>query len=359
MRVANPGGETRYFVLFGSFAFPESEKTIGAIAIDSNGTLYRAWPERVKGGEYLGPHIGLAIAPDGTIATNAKGILNAQSWCGRPLWQAAWSKPEDGIHRDFDSLGGYDWHHDIVYHDGSFWTFQGPRIAQVDARSGEVQSSIHAIDLIRWSWAQGLSLMDGGIGLFNANRLNEETAEELIPGDPFHFNKVDVLSEALAPLYPGLEAGDLLISVRNLDLIAIVRPSQHRFLWWRHGLTSRAHDATFVDGAIEVFDNAPFTNPPAPRIRRLDYQRTGFEEVFDLSSLGFVTRQQGNFEHRGDELLTVDGEAGRAILTRLDGTIEFLFENGHDDGKDVALIELRNATEIAPDTFARLQEGCS
>jgi hypothetical protein len=41
-----------------------------------------------------------------------------------------------------------------------------------------------------------------------------------------------------------------------------------------------------------------------------------------------------------------------------DGTIEFMFENGHDNGKDVALLELRNATELSPETFARLQAAC-
>lgn len=358
MRVANPGGTTRYFVVFGSFAFPGQKTSIGAIALDSTGVIHRAWPERVEGGEYLGPHIGLAVSPGGVVATNARGILTAQDWCGRPLWQAPWSPPADGIRRDENGLDGYDWHHDISYHDGAFWTYEGPQIAEVEVADGTVRRRIHAVELMRWSWAQGLDLMGGGTGLFNPARLNAETAVDLLPPDPFHFNKVAVLDAALAPRYPGLQAGDLLITVRNQNLVAVIRPAEERFVWWRLGLTSRPHDASFVDGAVEVFDNAPFVTPPAPSIRRLDFARHEFETVFDLSRFGFRMRQRGNFERDGDRLLVVDDEAGRMIATRLDGTIEVVFENGHDDGESEINLQLRNATEIAPERFARLQAQC-
>jgi len=359
MRIANPGGETRYFVVFGSFAFDEMRTDMGVIAIDSTGRVHRAWPERVQGGRYRGLHIGMAVTDDGVIATTAKGVLNAQSWCGEALWQAPLEDAPDGVHRDPNALDGTDWHHDVAHHDGTFWTFVGPAIAAVDAATGEVVQTIHAVDMMRWSWNQGLALMDGGTGLFNPNGLNKATAVHLLPRDPFHFNKVEPLPAELAPLYPGLEAGDLLVSMRSSNLVAVLRPSQQRFVWWRLGMTSRAHDATFIDGDIEVFNNAPFTAPPAPTIRRLDFDDPrGVEDIFQLDQFGMVMRQKGNFERDGDRLLTVDDDAGRMIAADMDGTLQVVFENGHDNGEDVVNLQLRNATEIAPETFARLQASC-
>ncbi len=359
MRVANPGGETRYFVIYGFFAFPEVGTVIGAIALDSTGKLYRAWPERVEGGTFLGAHIGMAVTPDGVIAHNAKGILSAQSWCGEKLWQADWAPHPDGRVRKSDDLDSTDWHHDVSYYDGRFWTFLGPSIAAVDAETGEMVEQITALDMMRWSWAEGLSLMDGGTMLFNPRRLDREPLAELLPEDPFHFNKVEPLSAELAPLYPGLEAGDLLVNLRNNDLVAILRPSEERFVWWRLGMSSRAHDTTFVDGAIELFNNAPFTYPPTPTLRRFDMDTQSFEDFMQLDQFGMWMRQKGNFVRDGEQLVLVDDEAGRMIASRLDGTLEFVFENGHDNGSDVINLQLRNAVELTAETFERLQASCS
>ena len=92
-----------------------------------------------------------------------------------------------------------------------------------------------------------------------------------------------MLSVELAHLYPEFEAGDMLISLRELNLVVVVRPSTRRIIWWRYGLTSAQHDATFVAGHVEVFDNNRVSDPPRPRIARLDLDAHRAETVFDLS----------------------------------------------------------------------------
>lgn len=359
MRIANPGGETRYFVVFGSFAFDDAGTAIGTIAIDSTGTIHRAWPAVLDESGFPGPHIGLAVSPEGIVATNARSILHAKSWCGEDLWQAPFAPVEDGPRPDFNRFDSTDWHHDIAYEDGRFWTYLGPEIAAVDAATGAIVERLHMVELMHWSWRQGLALMDGGTGIFDPERLTPRSAVRLLPADPFHPNKVVPLGAAQAPLYPGFEAGDLLINLRNQDLVAVVRPSEERFVWWRLGLTSRAHDASFVEGHVEVFNNASFSQPAAPTIRRLDLDDPqGFTDILQLDRFGMRMRQKGNFERRGAQVLTVDDEAGRMLAVTLDGTLEVVFENGHDNGEDVVALQLRNATEIDADTFARLEAGC-
>jgi len=359
MRFAYFGDTKRYFVVYGSFVFPELEENTGSILIDTDGMVHRAWPASVEGSEFLGMHIGLALGEDGRVATNSKGILTAESWCGGKLWQAPYNPPADGIRREHDTMDGYDWHHDITYYNGDFYTFVGPDIGIVDALTGEIRQLIGGLDMMRWAWRDGLSIMDTRNNIFIPDLLTPETAAELMAPDPFHFNKVDVVTAELAPEYPMFREGDLLVSLRELNLLVVVRPDEERIVWWRYGLTSRQHDATLIDGAIEVFNNAPFTSPPKPTIRRVFVDRVGFEDIFDLSQWKMIMRQKGNFERRGDRLLTVDDNAGRVIAGKLSGDIEFDFENGYAaPGEEPENLQLRSAVEISEQNFIRFQAQC-
>lgn len=356
------GGPKRYYVIFGSFAFPGEEADWGAIAMDSDGVVYRGWmmtrPERY---EYFGGHIGLEITDDGQIFTNAYGILSAYGWCGEKQWEASWEPHPDGWRRNWWDVDWYDWHHDIVEVNGRIHTFRGSSVMTVDSATGDVLSEIHAHDLIKWGIRDGVHLFDVRASRrFDESDLSRDSLVELFHADPFHFNKVDVLTSELASLYPEFEAGDMLISVRELNLVVVVRPSEERFVWWRYGLVSQQHDASFVEGHVEVFDNNVRSVPPRPRIVRLDLDTQRVRTLFDLSRWKMEMRSHGNFERRGDRLLTVDDFAGRVIAGDLDGSIDFVFENSWRNPEGELLnIQLRNATELDPETFQRLEASCS
>ena len=361
MTVFSEDEDTRYFLVLGSFAFPDIETHWGAIAIDSHGVVHRGWAIRPDRSEYLGAHIGLALGDDGLVASNVQGVLTGYAWCGDKRWEAPWEPHPDGRHRSHDAADGYDWHHDIIHQDGRLYTFLGPAVMEVDAADGRILSEIHVLDLMRWGWRDGLSLFEarGGLG-YDVESLSRANLPRFFPGDPFHFNKVDVLSEDLAPRYPAFQAGDMLISMREINLVVVVRPSTQKIIWWRFGLFFAQHDSTFVDGHIELFDNNTASEPPRPRIVRLDLDEHRTETVFDLSQWNMVARFMGNFERSGNSLLTVDPDAGRVIAGRLDGTIDFVFENGwREPSGEVTNLTLRNVTEIDPQTFMELQASCA
>ncbi len=95
-------------------------------------------------------------------------------------------------------------------------------------------------------WAEGMGFL-GRIG--DGALLRPDT-----PADVFHLNAIQPVEQAIAGV---CRPGDLLISVRNLDTIAMIDPSVPRIRWrWGPGELDRQHHPTLLDdGTILVFDN--------------------------------------------------------------------------------------------------------
>ncbi len=74
--------------------------------------------------------------------------------------------------------------------------------------------------------------------------------------DPWHANAVDVLDEQIADKFPFLEKGQVLVSLRNLDVIAIIDMNKEQVVWTSRGPWYRQHDSDFLaNGNMLVFDN--------------------------------------------------------------------------------------------------------
>ncbi|HEX5050319.1 MAG TPA: arylsulfotransferase family protein [Planctomycetota bacterium] len=74
--------------------------------------------------------------------------------------------------------------------------------------------------------------------------------------DLLHVNDVEELPTAMAAAYATLKAGDLLVSVRELDLVFAMDPDTLAMKWWSVGPYHRQHDPDFLgDGTISVFGN--------------------------------------------------------------------------------------------------------
>ena len=76
------------------------------------------------------------------------------------------------------------------------------------------------------------------------------------PCDPLHLNDVRVLNGKDALEYPTLSPGDLLISIRNLNTVAVMDAATTRIKWIASGLTIRQHAPSYLGAnSILVFDN--------------------------------------------------------------------------------------------------------
>src|SRR5205814_975993 len=74
-------------------------------------------------------------------------------------------------------------------------------------------------------------------------RFDDKTRKQ----DALHTNTVQVLTPALAQKFPGWKAGQLLITMRNLDAIAVVDPELRKVVWAARGPWQAPHDAQFLD----------------------------------------------------------------------------------------------------------------
>jgi hypothetical protein len=158
-------------------------------------------------------------------------------------------------------------------------------------------------------------------------------------------NKITELTPELAPAFPMFEAGDLMISMRELNLIVVVDPDDWSLKWHSIGPWRRQHDPEFQpDGRIGVFNNNVYG------IAYDDYQWTRADWPRDTNILAIdpatgvtevIYGQRPGQEMlsiiRGKHQLLPDGgrmitefDAGRAIEIDGDGNTVWEFVNAVD-----------------------------
>lgn len=162
-------------------------------------------------------------------------------------------------------------------------------------------------------------------------------------GDITHLNDVEELPSSMAAAYPSLRAGDLLISVKHLDLVFVMDPTTHAVRWWRIGPFAKQHDPDFLgDGTISVFDNNTDGSLDGAflggsRLLRVGIERNTVEQIYpsgQSGERGFYTEVGGKAQRlpNGNWLLT-EARAGRVFEVDTGGRT--VWEWGHErHGKD-------------------------
>lgn len=89
------------------------------------------------------------------------------------------------------------------------------------------------------------------------------------PGDPLHTNCVRVLRAELAPHFPMFRAGQVLVSIRELDALAVFDLETRKVVWASRGPWKAQHDAQFLPGGrLLLFDN--LGSPHGSRVLEYD-----------------------------------------------------------------------------------------
>jgi len=165
-------------------------------------------------------------------------------------------------------------------------------------------------------------------------------------GDIFHTNTIEVLDGALADRSSAFRAGNVLISVKVLETIAIVDLDLKKVVWALSGMWLRQHQPTVLDnGNILVFDNL------GPRLAR-----GGGEFASRVLELNPFT-QEVVWEYRGNRVtpffsetcgsnqrlpngntLVTETDNGRAFEVTPDGTIVWELVNPDRAGENDAFI---------------------
>ena len=196
---------------------------------------------------------------------------------------------------------------------------------------GRVLEEISVLDLIYRSRLEGL--------LF-ANGAHDTEINVPLSGDFMHLNDVDVLTEELAPAFPLFEAGDLLLSLRNLNLLMVIDPETQKVKWTRTGPFLRQHDPDFLpDGRISVFDNRRDGSGNhgfgGSRILSIDPRSSAGDVTIYGARPGqhFYTDTMGDHQplENGNQLIS-ESHKGHAFEIAPDGTVVWSWVNRWKDG---------------------------
>jgi hypothetical protein len=186
------------------------------------------------------------LLPDGglLVSQNDAGIAKLD-WSSKVVWRVMGLFHHD-INVDHQGLVYANEKRDIVIEQDGIGlpiTDNGVTILSAD---GEILERIWLSDVMK-----DFDVHRRRITASQARRRSREGAYFV---DVFHLNSI----EALAAHPRGLwKSGDLLVSIRNLDTVAVLDRTTHHILWaWGYGELENQHSATqTADGRLALFDN--------------------------------------------------------------------------------------------------------
>ncbi|WP_390913742.1 arylsulfotransferase family protein [Pseudosulfitobacter sp. SM2401] len=297
---------------------------------DATGTEVHRWPIEYDNFDPIIPpqnvmlH-GMEVFEDGSIvATFDTGQAIARvDACGATMWSV-----RGGFHHSITRSG-----------DGGLWTWEGDDMVRLDEETGEKTFTLSLVrDVIPANDGEQRATFD--IRTIEPNEADEGL---MYLYDPFHPNDVEMLRPEMADAFPMFEAGDLLFSLRELNLVAVVDPKTGILRWSQHGPWLKQHDPDFhADGTITVFDNA--TGTGRSLIRRVDPQTGEMSTEFAGNEvLPFYTWRRGKHQYlpNGNLLLT-NAEHGRVLEVGPEGRIVWTRDMVWDANSNLIITEARH-----------------
>lgn len=334
-----------YRVIFGTFDFDETLH--GAILLNSEGESEHFWkitqeslPWFSHSDTNVFPH-GFEIDSDGSIVTayDAGSSLTKYDYCGNIIWQIAGS-----------------FHHSIDFEDeASIWVWEHVKIDQdwvqylvkVDYTTGERIKSIPLPDIVE---------KNHDIDIFGIRQIDTGKGSTWVDdgGGRWHPNDISPLPKEYARFYKDFKPGDLLISLRNPNLIFVIDPDSLKVKWWRQGLVRRQHDPDWNDrGTITIFNNN--MHREYSNIVEIDPATYKHRVALDGKPYDFYTWWRGKHQPLpGGGLLVISSDQGRVFETDAEGNVTFEFINRYAENNQTLAIS--EARFLAPDFFKELPQ---
>jgi arylsulfotransferase ASST len=226
--------------------------------VDANGRTIHSWrlswanlwphPTHVAAADIPTPPVvhGVLLMPNGDVVLNfdAVGMLRVNQ-CGKVVWRLPYRTHHSLSLDDQGNIWapGLVWRREKV---ARFPNYEPPfsdyTIVEVSP-DGRIVRELSVLDVL---------LQNGLTGLLHMSTLDERST--VVSGDTLHLNDVEIFPSSLTPGV--FEAGDVMISLRNINTILVFDPSTLRIKFMTVGHVLRQHDPDFVDGnTISVFDD--------------------------------------------------------------------------------------------------------
>jgi len=152
--------------------------------------------------------------------------------------------------------------------------------------------------------------------------------------DIFHTNTIELLDgPGTSPTGP-FAAGNLLVSMREIDLLAVLDPAGASVLWAVRGPFRHQHEPSLLpDGRLLLFDNLGL-GPNRSRAIAFAPELAGeIETLWPPENVAFSSQQMGSAARLANgNLLVVESERGAAFEIDGDGAVVWEFRSPHRAG---------------------------
>lgn len=195
---------------------------------------------------------GMWLYPDGSIVFNfaEKGTVKLDA-CGKVMWKldrmthhsvtpapdgSVWIPAKADVRQVPDELLLTNITHEALLHSDGWYE---DRILNIGP-DGSIEKEFSVLQ----------ALFDAGLDnhLYDVSHIN--------PLDPTHVNDIELVTTELAAKIEGVRKGDLLISIRQMHMLAILDQDTGQLKWHFVGPWVRQHDPDITnDGNIEVYNN--------------------------------------------------------------------------------------------------------
>ena len=285
---------------------------------DGAGELVHTWP--IDEMSFSDKPIHNQNAPHAMEVLADGSVLVSFDWVGlvarvNPCGDAAWVR-EGFYHHSFAPSA-----------DGGIWTWYGEGssygqiqdILKFDPKTGN--------DMARISFTEDVVTRSREAALaFSMFEDFPFVPDENGPQDIFHPNDVEELLPVLADDFPQFDAGDLMLSIRELDLIMIISP-EGEIKWSKYGPWLKQHDPDFEPGGvISIYDNSRFR--PRSAIMTVDPVTMEVTDALEGFEGPFKSEFRGKHQllPNGNRLVTVP-EQGQALEITPEGAVALAFNN--------------------------------
>ena len=279
-----------------------------------------------------------------------------------------------------DACGNVKWRLPIGTHhsidraaDGSFWVSditQSPRRTDRAVSGGGPGLETAYLDRLTRVSADGEVLRTLNVlGVLYTNDLARYISKSFVSGrvesptanlpgaDPTHLNDVEPLPPSMADAYPLFEAGDLLISLRNIHLVFVLDPDTETVKWHASDPFIMQHDPDFIgDGWIGVFDNnrnltARGTMQGGSRVWAVQPHTDSTKVLFPTPrSDAFYTEAGGKWQMLSNgNLLLTESHAGRILEVTPDGRTVWEWTHPPHNESMVPVVQEGTRYDLSPD----------
>lgn len=146
--------------------------------------------------------------------------------------------------------------------------------------------------------------------------------------EALHTNCVRVLPAGLAAKFPLFKPGHVLVSIRNLSILAMLDPVRGNVEWATCGPWFAQHDPQFLaNGHLLIFDN--LGSPKGSRVLEYDPRTQALPWSYSGAAGGFYTSERGMSQRlpNGNTFI-VDSEGGELFEVNLQGQIVWSYAVG-------------------------------